>query len=67
MKKVLKSKVLPLVFLFVIAVSAFSFLAHAKKRVSVPVKECCVKTEPDGSEMLWDILSRQFVSSIHIR
>jgi len=68
MKKVYKSKVAFLAFLFIIVISAFSIIAYAKKQSNSQIKDCCIKPKPaESSEMLWDILSRQFVSAAQFR
>lgn len=68
MKKVFRSRAFFLALLFILFVSAFSFIAYAKSRsVCAEAQDCCLKTESgNGSEMLWDILSRQFVSAVHL-
>jgi hypothetical protein len=68
MKKVLKSRNLILALLFILAISAFSFIAYSRSHNVTPqVEECCQKPESNGSsEMLWDILSRQIVSAVHM-
>lgn len=69
MKKVIQSRVVLLAVLFIVAVSAFSFITYYKARtVCSKANDCCRKAEPAGSsEMLWDVLSRQFVSAVSIR
>lgn len=68
MKKVFTGKIVLIAVLFVLLVSAFSFIAYTKTRsVCSRAEECCTKEQPQGSsEMLWDILSRQFVSAVHL-
>lgn len=67
MKKVIQSRIFLLAILCMLLISAFSFIAYTRSRaVTSEAEECCLKTNPDGgSEMLWDVLSRQFVSTIH--
>jgi cell division protein FtsL len=68
MKKVFKSRILLLVLLFILLISAFSFIAYSKTRsLCSNTGECTIKTESNSSsEMLWDVLSRQFVSTVHL-
>ena len=69
MKKVSKSKVVVLAALFILLVSAFSFIAYAGTRnTNTPPQtdDCCLKAEPDG-QMLWDVFSRQFISAVSVR
>ena len=68
MKKVAKNRILLLAVLFIVLASAFSFIAYANSRgVDPEDTQCCLTTESaGGSEMLWDVLSRQFVSAVHL-
>ncbi|WP_072837140.1 hypothetical protein [Flavisolibacter ginsengisoli] len=67
MKKVLKSRYLLLAFLFIFIISAFSFIAYSRSHsVSTEIEKCCQKPESNSNEMLWDILSRQMVSAVHM-
>ena len=68
MKKVFTGKIVLIAVLFVLLVSAFSFVAYIKTRsMCSQAEECCIKKQPQGSsEMLWDVLSRQFVSAVHL-
>jgi hypothetical protein len=68
MKKVVQSRAFLLAVLFVLIASAFSFIAYSKSKAAVcsSAGGCCLKTEPAGSsEMIWDALSRQFISAVH--
>jgi hypothetical protein len=69
MKKVIKSRWFILAALLVISISALSFVAYKKAHaISLSPNNCCQKPQMNGSsEMLWDILSRQFVSSVSNR
>ncbi|MGN6398993.1 MAG: hypothetical protein ACTHMD_00960 [Flavisolibacter sp.] len=68
MKKAFKSRIFLLAILITLLISAFSFVAYTKTRsVYSEATECCSKAEPENSEMLWDVLSRQFVSAVHFQ
>jgi hypothetical protein len=68
MKKVFHSKVFILAVLFIVAISAFSFLAYNKACTACSQSKECLKVQPDGSsEMLLDVLSRQFVSTVRFQ
>jgi hypothetical protein len=68
MKKVFTSKIFLLATLLILLISAFSFVAYTKTRsVYTETKECCSKAEPGSNEMLWDVLSRQFVSAVRFQ
>ncbi|HWJ26883.1 MAG TPA: hypothetical protein VNS32_10100 [Flavisolibacter sp.] len=69
MKKVIKSRWFILAALLVISISALSFVAYKKAHViSLSPNNCCQNLQMNSSsEMLWDILSRQFVSSVSNR
>jgi cell division protein FtsL len=68
MKKVFTGKIVLIAVLFVLLVSAFSVVVYTKTRsMCSRTEECCIREQPQGSsEMLWDILSRQFVSAVHL-
>ncbi|HEU4633878.1 MAG TPA: hypothetical protein VFS22_07835 [Flavisolibacter sp.] len=68
MKKVFQSRVFLLVALIMILASAFTFIAYTNSHTVCPEGvECSIRPEPGaGSEMLWDILSRQFVSAVRL-
>lgn len=64
MRKVLKSRVILVALATVVALSMFSFVAYTKtKKVCMNATERC-QPPAESSEMLWDVLSRQFVSAV---
>jgi hypothetical protein len=69
MKKVITSRWFIPASLLVLSITAFSFVAYQKApTLSVSPGTCTQKLQMNSSsEMLWDILSRQFVSSVSTR
>lgn len=69
MKKVITSRYFLLALLFVSLIAAFSFMAYAQAHnVCTEAKACCRKSPSNNSgEMLWDVLSRQIVSTVHFQ
>ncbi|HEX2609084.1 MAG TPA: hypothetical protein VHK91_16995 [Flavisolibacter sp.] len=69
MNKLKKSSLLLIVCLLFSAFSAFAYITYKQSEtVSSTATECCKAPQPaTGSELLWDVLSRQFTSMISLR
>jgi hypothetical protein len=71
MRKVFINKWFFLAAFLTISLSAFSFAAYKKTQsVCSSTKECCKQAPVESnqrSDMLWDVISRQFTSFISIQ
>jgi hypothetical protein len=68
MKKIFTGRTSILALLFILFISVAFFMAYIKHHTSSGDKDsCCKEVSATGSEMLWDVLSRQFVPAVHIQ
>ncbi|WP_121352466.1 hypothetical protein [Flavisolibacter nicotianae] len=68
MQKFFTQKAFLLLTLFFILIAGFSFAAFREtEQVCTQVKSCCKMTQPArSSEMLWEVVSRQFLSLVSL-
>lgn len=67
MRKVITPRIIIVAALLLLSLSAFSVLLYQRTQaICSEATECCQKPDSEQSEMLWDVLSKQFVSSVKL-
>jgi hypothetical protein len=70
MKKVFINKWFLLAAFLTVSLSAFSFIAYKNSQICTFTKECCQNKPTESnqrSDMLWDVISKQFTSFISVQ